>query len=168
MKAEVRSQASEAGSESSAPVTLSLNTLSKPLCVAAFSALLLLATACALQASRSGIPSPVQAVIDSVSTDIADGNYEKIYNEAAEEWRQAATPEQSGATFKTLKDRLGSVKSRSYHSATEQDTTSSHTFTITYKTTFDRAEGMETFTLVERDGRWLLARYFVNSNALTP
>ena len=121
---------------------------------------------CALQASRSGIPPPVQAVIDAVSNDIADGNYEKIYSEAAEEWRQAATPEQSSATFKMLKDKLGNVKSRSYHSATEQDSTSGHSFIITYRATFDRAEGMETFTLVERDGRWLLARYFVNSDAL--
>jgi hypothetical protein len=39
-------------------------------------------------------------------------------------------------------------------------------FIIQYQTSFDRAEGMETFTLVERQGRWLLARYFVNSDAL--
>lgn len=119
-----------------------------------------------MQASRGGIPPQVQAVIDTVSRDIADGNYEKIYSEAAEEWRQAATPEQSGATFKALKDKLGNVKSRTYHSAAEQDSTSGHSFVITYRATFDRAEGMETFTLVERDGRWLLARYFVNSDAL--
>jgi len=123
-------------------------------------------TGCALKASRGGIPPQVQAVIDTVSADIAGGNYEKIYSEAAEEWRQAATPEQSSATFKALRDRLGNVKSRSYHSATEQDSTNSHSFVITYRASFDRAEGMETFTLVERDGRWLLARYFVNSDAL--
>ena len=123
-------------------------------------------TGCALKASREGIPPQVQAVIDSVSRDITDGNYDKIYSEAAEEWRQAATPEQSGATFKALKAKLGDVKSRTYHSATEQDSTSGHSFVITYRASFDRAEGMETFTLVERDGRWLLARYFVNSDAL--
>ena len=100
------------------------------------------------------------------TSDIADGNYEKIYTEAAEEWRQAATLEQSNATLKTLKDRLGNVKGRSFHSATEQDATDGHSFVITYETSFDRADGMETFTLVERDGRWLLARYFVNSDAL--
>jgi hypothetical protein len=121
---------------------------------------------CTLKANRGGIPAPAQATIDTVSTDIAEGRYEKIYAEAAEEWRAAATPEQANATFKTLKDRLGSVKSRSFHSATEQDTTSGHSFVITYTTSFERAEGMETFTLVEREGRWLLARYFVNSDAL--
>jgi hypothetical protein len=125
---------------------------------------------CVLQASRSGIPPQAQEAIDGVTNDIAEGSYEKIYTEAAEEWRQAATLEQSNATFKTLKDKLGNVKGRSFHSATEQHNTSGqlpgHSFIITYKTTFDRGDGMETFTLVERDNRWLLARYFVNSNAL--
>jgi hypothetical protein len=131
---------------------------------------LLLVSGCALQASRVGIPPQAQEAIDAVSSDLNDGNYEKIYTEAAEEWRQATTLEQSNATFKTLKDKLGNAKSRSYHSATEQSTTSGtlpgHTFIITYKTTFDRGDAMETFTLIERDGRWLLARYFVNSDAL--
>jgi hypothetical protein len=121
---------------------------------------------CTLKANRGGIPAQAQATIDTVSADIAEARYEKIYTEAAEEWRQAATLEQSNATFKTLKERAGNVKSRSFHSAAEQDNTGSHSFVITYTTSFERAEGMETFTLVERDGRWLLARYFVNSDAL--
>jgi hypothetical protein len=40
------------------------------------------------------------------------------------------------------------------------------TYIVQYQTAFERGEGMETFTLVERQGRWLLARYFVNSDAL--
>ena len=119
-----------------------------------------------MKANRGGIPPQAQAAIDTVSTDITEERYEKIYTEAAEEWRQAATLEQSNETFKTLKVKLGNVRSRSYHSATEQDTTSGHSFVITYKTSFERADGMETFTLVARNGRWLLARYFVNSDAL--
>jgi hypothetical protein len=35
-----------------------------------------------------------------------------------------------------------------------------------YQTRFQQGDGMETFTLVEQNGRWLLARYFVNSTAL--
>jgi hypothetical protein len=127
-------------------------------------------TGCALQASRSGIPPQAQEAIDGVSNDIAEGRYEKIYTEAAEEWRKETTLEQTSATFKTLKDKLGNVKGRSFHSATEQRNTSGplpgHSFIITYKTTFDRGDAMETFTLAERDNRWLLARYFVNSDAL--
>jgi|SRR5947209_12117467 len=123
-------------------------------------------SACALQASRAGIPPQAQAAIDTVSNDISEGRFEKIYNEAADEWRQATTLEQSNATFKRLKDKLGDVKSRSIQTATEEDKHGAHTFTIDYKTTFDHGDGMETFTLVERNGHWLLARYFVNSDSL--
>jgi hypothetical protein len=133
-------------------------------------ALSFILSSCTLSASRGGIPPQAQEAIDKVSDDIAEGRYEKIYNEAAEEWRQAMTLEQADATFKTLKEKLGKVKSRSFHSAAEQNSTSGqlpgHSFIIDYKTTFDKGDGMETFTLVERDGHWLLARYFVNSNAL--
>ena len=134
--------------------------------------LLLIASlaSCALQASRKGIPPDVQATIDAVSSDIAGSRYEKIYNESAEEWKQATTIEQSNATIEVLKTKLGEVKSRAFHSASEQQNSSGtlpgHSFVITYKTTFDRGDGMETFTLIERDGRWRLARYFVNSDAL--
>ncbi len=132
--------------------------------------LLAVAAACTLKASREGIPLQAQAAIDMVSDDIAEGRYEKIYNEAAEEWRGASTLEQSEATFKTLKTKLGKVKSRSFHSATEQHNTAGrlpgHSFVITYQTAFEHGEGMETFTVVERNGRWQLARYFVNSSAL--
>jgi hypothetical protein len=119
-----------------------------------------------LKANRGGVPAEARATVDAVSEDLAGGRYEKIYNEAAEEWRRAATPEESEATLRQLRERLGPVRTRSLHTAAEQDGSGGHAFVITYATTFDRAEGMETFTLVERDGRWQLARYFVNSDAL--
>ena len=129
-----------------------------------------LALACTLTANRGGIPPQAQAVIETISRDVAEGQYEKIYNEAAEEWRRTSTLEQSNAFFKTLKTKLGNVKSRSFHSAREQHNTGGqipgHSFIITYETSFERAEGMETFTLLERDSHWLLAGYFVNSDAL--
>jgi len=37
---------------------------------------------------------------------------------------------------------------------------------VVYQTSFERGEGMETFTLIERNGQWRLARYFVTSMAL--
>lgn len=144
----------------------------RPLRVTLFAigALLIATTGCALVASREGIPSAAQAAIDVVSRDILEGNFEKVYNEASEEWRGATTPDQSRTILKTLKDKLGNVKSRSFHSATEQRNTGGqlpgHSFIIVYRTTFERGEGMETFTLIERDGQWKLARYFVNSDAL--
>jgi hypothetical protein len=130
----------------------------------------LFAFACGLQTERRGLPAEVEAAVGTVSDDIAAERYEKIYNEGSELWRQDATLEQSTATFKTLRSKLGLVENRTLQSATEQQNSGGplkgRAYLVTYRTTFQNGEGMETFTLVERDGHWLLARYFVNSTAL--
>lgn len=136
-----------------------------------FVALLLLsAVACGSQAERRGIPAEVEAVINSVSDDIATERYEKIHNEASDLWKQDASLEQSTAVFKTLNAKLGKVEIRTLHTATEQQNSGGplkgDAYIITYQTKFEKGAGMETFTLVKRDHRWLLARYFVNSTAL--
>ena len=128
-----------------------------------------MATACTLKAGRGSVPPEVDAVVSTVSDDIAAGRYEKIYNEADSEWRQDSTLEQTNTVFSTLKDKLGNSKSRQLQSATEENSSNGrlgHSFTLRYETRFERGEGMETFTLVERNGRWLLAKYLVNSTAL--
>ena len=128
------------------------------------------AISCGLQTERRNIPAEVESAINSVSEDIAAERYEKIYNEASELWRQDASLEQSISAFKTLKTKLGKVEVRTVHSATEQHNSGGplkgDAFIITYQTKFEKAPGMETLTLVKRDNRWLLARYFVNSTAL--
>jgi hypothetical protein len=125
---------------------------------------------CALKEGRRTIPSQVESAIASVSDDIAAERYEKIYNEASDLWRQDATLEESVATFKTLRTKLGPVENRTLQSATEQESSGGplkgRAYIVTYRTKFQHDEGMESFTLVERDGRWLLARYFVSSTAL--
>ncbi|HEX8096743.1 MAG TPA: DUF4019 domain-containing protein, partial [Pyrinomonadaceae bacterium] len=125
---------------------------------------------CTLKASRGGVPTAAQAAVDAVTEEMRAGNFQQIYDEAADEWKRKTTPEQSRAFFQTLKTKLGNVKSRSYHSATERTgaggAANGRAFIITYSTTFERAEGMETFTLLERGDRWLLAGYIVNSDAL--
>lgn len=130
----------------------------------------LTATACGLQTERRSIPAEVESAINAVSEDIATARYEKIYSEASELWRQDASLEQSVSAFKTLRTKLGKVESRTVHSATEQHNSGGplkgDAFIITYQTKFEKGPGMETFTLVKRDNRWLLARYFVNSTAL--
>jgi hypothetical protein len=130
----------------------------------------LLIFACALKQERRSIPPEVEAAIGTVSEDIAAERYEKIYNEASELWRQDATLEQSVSTFKTLRAKLGAVENRILQSATEQENSGGplkgRVYIATYRTKFQNGEGMETFTFVERDHRWLLARYFVNSTAL--
>jgi hypothetical protein len=127
-------------------------------------------SSCALQANREGVPSAVQSAVANVGDDIAADRYEKIYNEAAAEWRRDSTLEQSTAVFETVKTKLGKVQNRALHTAAEEHNSggklTGRSFVVSYQTKFERGEGMETFTLVERDGRWLLAGYFVNSTGL--
>jgi hypothetical protein len=126
--------------------------------------------ACGLKAERRTLPAEVESAVGTVSDDIAAERYEKIYTEASELWRQDATLEQSIATFKTLREKLGPVENRVLQSATEQTNSSGplqgRAYIVTYRTKFQNGEGMETFTLVERKGQWLLARYLVTSTAL--
>jgi hypothetical protein len=130
----------------------------------------LLVTACRGDVDRGRVPTEVQEVVTTVGDDIAQERYEKIYSEASELWRRDVTLEQSNEVFKTLKTKLGKVSSRSLHSAAEQQNSGGalkgHVFLLSYETTFERGDGMENFTLIEENGRWALARYFVNSTAL--
>ncbi len=133
-------------------------------------AVVMVATACGLQSQGSSIPAEVEAVIGNVTDDIATERYDKIYNEASELWRQQLSQEESAAVFKTLRAKLGKMENRSLHSATRQNNSGGalqgNAFIVSYQTKFEKGEGMETFTLLERDRQWQLARYFVNSTAL--
>jgi uncharacterized protein DUF4019 len=132
--------------------------------------LLALTLACNVGQQQSGIPDAAQATIDRVTANIEAGRDEVIYAQAAEEWRRTSTPEQAKAIFETLRIKLGPVKERARQTVHEEQKTAGeaagHRLVIRYETTFERGAGMETFTLVERDGRWLLAGYLVNSDAL--
>jgi len=129
-----------------------------------------LSFACTSNPERRRIPPEVESAIGTINEEIAAQRYDKIYNEASELWRQDATLDESTATFKTLRTKLGPVENRTLQYALEQENSGGllkgRVYIVTYRTKFQNGEGMETFTLVERDGRWLLARYFVNSTAL--
>ncbi len=140
---------------------------------------LTLATACGVGHKRSGLPPAAQSSIDNITADIARGDYPKVYAEAADEWRQTASADESRANLARLSERLGSVLSRAQLGAQEHErdgnasgggdrAIAGHTLTVSYNTRYERADAIETITLVERQGRWLLARYAVNSNALRP
>jgi hypothetical protein len=122
------------------------------------------------QQRPTNIPDAAQATIDTVTANIEAARDDMIYREAAEEWRRTATPEQSKAIFETLRLKLGKIKERARQTVHEEQKTAGeqagHRLVIRYDTKFERGDGMETFTLVERDGRWLLAGYMVNSDAL--
>jgi hypothetical protein len=121
---------------------------------------------------RSGIPAEAQTVLDTAIEDINSGNYEKLYNDAAEEWRRDTTLEQSKATFERLREKLGRASVRNLQTAREEETGTSpvpgHSLVAIYQTSFEKgnAKAMETFTLIERGGKWYLAKYFVSSTAL--
>jgi len=136
-------------------------------CLLPFAFLLM---ACAVDERRSGLMPEAQTVIDQMTDDIAQSRFDKIYAETAAEWRGAATPEESRQALERLRSTLGKVVSRTFVSGKDQqgtnDGSAPHTLTVIYNTRFERANGMENFTLVERQGRWQLARYFVNSDAL--
>lgn len=132
--------------------------------------LVALSFACGVEQKRSGLPPDAQAAIDSITSDMGRGDYEKIYAEAAEEWRRTASTGESRANLERIRSALGNVLSRAQLSAQERENASGdltgHTLVVSYNTKFERADAIETYTLVERSGRWLLARYAVNSNVL--
>jgi uncharacterized protein DUF4019 len=127
-------------------------------------------SACRPNLERPRVPAEVQEVVTNIGDQIAQERYEQIYNASSELWKKDVTLEQSNEVFKTLHTKLGKVESRSLNSATEQQNSGGvlkgHVFILSYETRFERGQGMETFTLIEENGQWLLARYLVNSTAL--
>lgn len=126
--------------------------------------------ACSQGIRRSGMPAEAQTVLNTSIEDIDAGRYEKLYHEAADEWRNEATLDESKATFQKLRDKLGRVRTRNLQGVREEQTSTApiagHSVVVVYQTSFERGDGMETFTLLERGGRWYLVRYYVTSSAL--
>ncbi|MCA1630547.1 MAG: DUF4019 domain-containing protein [Acidobacteria bacterium] len=128
---------------------------------------LALLSACAADGRRSGLPPGAQEAIDALTQDVADGRFDEVYAAAADEWRATASAEESRNVLARVRDRLGRVQSRVPVSATEQpNAAAGRTLSVSYNTKFERADAIESVTLVERGGRWRLARYSVNSDAL--
>ena len=115
-------------------------------------------------------PSGAQATVDRVTEDIAAGRDEKVYEEAAEEWRAAASADENSRALTRVRERLGRVESRALHTGREQQSAdpplSGHTLELTYQTSFERGSAMEKFTLLDRGGQWVLAGYSVSSDVL--
>jgi len=130
----------------------------------------LLTLACTRGQRRAGVPSDAQTVIDTAIQDIDAERYEKLYNDAGDEWRKNATLEESRATFQRLHEKLGRAQVRNLDTAREERTGTApipgHSLIAVYQTQFERGDGMETFTLIEHGGKWYLAKYFVTSTAL--
>ena len=131
---------------------------------------ILTVSACHQYTESNRVPIEVQEVVMTIGDNIAQEHYEQIYNESSELWKKDATLERSNEVFKTLREKLGKIESRTLHSAIEQQNSGGvlkgHVYILSYQTRFERGDGMETFTLIQENGRWLLARYFVNSTEL--
>ena len=131
---------------------------------------ILTVSACHQYTASNRVPIEVQEVVMTIGDNIAEERYEQIYNESSELWKKDATLERSNEVFKTLREKLGKIESRTLHSAIEQQNSGGvlkgHAYILSYQTRFERGDGMETFTLIQENGRWLLARYFVNSTEL--
>ena len=131
---------------------------------------LFLSISCSEGIRRSGIPAGAQNALDTSIEDIDAGRYDKLYNEAADEWRRNASLDESKATFQRLRDKLGTARRRDLQTAREEQTATApiagHSVVVIYQTSFEHGEGMETFTLLEHGGKWYLAKYFVSSTAL--
>lgn len=127
-------------------------------------------SACRETTERGRVPSEVQEVVTSIGDLMAQEHYEQIYNDSSDLWKKDVTLEQSNEVFKQLREKLGKVENRTLHSANEQENSGGplkgHVFILAYETRFERGQAMETFTLIEQNGRWQLARYLVNSTAL--
>lgn len=130
----------------------------------------LFAAACTIDERQSGIPSKAEEAIGAFTEDFNGGRFDKIYREASEEWRDRISLEQSNETFRTLKERLGAIREREFTSGRRQQNPSGNlpgnSLVVRYNAKFERAEAMETFTLIERDGRYLLAGYSASSDVL--
>jgi hypothetical protein len=131
------------------------------------SALLLSSFACAVDQQRSGLPAGAQTVIDELTEQIAAGEFRQVYANASDEWRATVSAEENETILARVRDKLGRVQSRVPLSAKDQPGgAAGHTLLVSYNTKFERADAIESVTLVERQGRWQLARYAVNSDAL--
>ncbi|HYH85382.1 MAG TPA: DUF4019 domain-containing protein [Pyrinomonadaceae bacterium] len=119
---------------------------------------------------RRNVPAGAQATVERVTEDIAAGRDAKVYEEAASEWRAAVSADENERILSRVRERLGRVENRALHTGREQQSASAplsgHTLELVYNTRFERGEAMERFTLLERDGGWLLAGYSVSSDTL--
>lgn len=118
---------------------------------------------------RSGVPPAAQAVLDSAIQDIDAGNYDKLYQEASDEWRNQVSLDESRSKMQQMRDAMGKVRTRTLQTAREEQTSTApvagHSLTAFYQSLFDKGSGMEAFVLIEHGGRWYMAKYYVTSNA---
>src|SRR5918992_1156477 len=101
MKAEGRRQKAEGRKQSRRKAELPCLVCLPPsaYCLLLTAFCLLVFSSCAVDERRSGLPPGAQAAIDRLTEQYAERRFAEIYAEAADEWRAAATEDQSRATL---------------------------------------------------------------------
>jgi hypothetical protein len=98
---------------------------------------LLLLPSCAVD-ERRGVPAGAQATVERVTEDIANGRDEKVYQEAAPEWRAQVSAEENARILGRVRELLGRVESRALTKGTEQQSApaplSGHALELFYST----------------------------------
>src|SRR5256885_13140694 len=114
--------------------------------------------ACNASVRRSGIPAGAQTALDIAIEDIDAGRYDKLYQEASDEWRAQSSVEESKATFQKLRDRLGNARTRTQATAREEQTSTGpvarHSVTGNFQNTFEPGEGVGNLTPDDPRGSW--------------
>jgi hypothetical protein len=72
---------------------------------------------CNASVRRSGIPAGAQAALQTAIDDIDAGRYDKLYQEASDEWRSQSSSEESNAT---LQKNARQARARAHAHATDR------------------------------------------------
>ena len=83
--------------------------------------LTLILSACNQDVQRGRVPAEVQEVVARIGEQIAQERYDEIYHQSSERWKQEVTLDKSNEVFKTLREKLGKIESRSLTYANEQE-----------------------------------------------
>ena len=97
---------------------------------------------------------------------MAGQQFGRVYAEAAEELRKAATEQDMVSLLAAVDRKLGAVKGSERNNWSVNYQTSSTFVTLGFKTHFERGDGVETFVYRVADGKALLIAYHINSNEL--
>lgn len=117
------------------------------------------------QASKM-MPS-VQSFISDFYSQLDNQNYARIFNQLSDDkFRNSGSYENFEKMMQGLDQKLGKVK-KTEKGAWKLNYLSDGTyFSIQYKTTREKADAVESFTLKKHGDNWRLVSYFVNSQAL--
>jgi hypothetical protein len=125
-------------------------------------ALLASLCACSISADTTAAEEGVQKFHEQLDA----GRFDEIYDQAADDLRQATTHDDFVAFVQAVHRKLGNTKSSDKTGWNVNYQTSGHFVTLAYKTTFDGGTAQEQFVFRLHDKAAVLVGYHINSTAL--